>query len=155
MTNLGDMFPQGFETAFAANRELKVSDVLYLHCDFTTPPKNKFLVVCCCDPLLVLVINSKISAFIQSRVELLDCQVDVAQADHNFLEWDSFINCIEAHQAFDLEVVKEQISQNYRDILRGEIADYCMREVYQAVSRSETMVKKHKRLILASLDTYQ
>jgi len=155
MSSLGDMFPKGFENAFAANRELKVSDVLYLHCDFTTPPKNKYLLVCCCDPLLVLLINSEISEFIQARPHLLQSQVDVAQADHNFLEWDSFINCIEAHQAFNLEVVKEQITQDYRETLRGEIAEYCMREVYRAVSASQTMARRHKASILVAMDRYQ
>lgn len=155
MTSMGDMFPPGFERAFAANRELKVGDVLYLHCDFTTPPKNKYLVVCCCDPLLVLIINSEINEFILSRPHLLECQVDVAQSDHLFLDWDSFINCIEAHAAFDLEVVKEQISHSYRETVRGEIADYCMREVYLAVGRSKTMQRKHKRLILEALINYQ
>ena len=155
MSSLGDMFPKGFENAFAANRELKVSDVLYLHCDFTTPPKNKFLVVCCCNPLLVLLINSEISEFIQARPSLLQSQVDVAQADHGFLEWDSFINCIEAHQAFNLEVVKEQITQDYRDTLRGEIAEYCMRDVYRAVSASQTMSRRHKALILEAMNCYQ
>ncbi|MEN4889212.1 hypothetical protein [Erwinia billingiae] len=155
MSSFGDMFPEGFESAFAANRELKVSDVLYLHCDFTTPPKNKYLVVCCCDPLLVLLINSEISEFIQARPTLLQSQVDVAQADHSFLEWDSFINCIEAHQAFNLEVVKEQIARDYRETLRGEIAEYCMREVYRAVSASQTMSRRHKASILEAMNSFQ
>lgn len=154
MTSLGDLFPKGFENAFAVNRELKVGDVLYLYCDFTNSPKFKYLVVCCCNPLLVLVINSEINDFIRLRDSLLACQVDIPQADHAFLDWDSYINCVEAQEAFDLEVVKEQLTQNYREVLRGEIADYSMREVYLAVERSEIMLKKHKKLILAALVGY-
>lgn len=40
MGSFGDMFPDGFENTFAASRELKVGDVLYLFYDFTTPPKK-------------------------------------------------------------------------------------------------------------------
>ncbi|MBD2801422.1 hypothetical protein ID854_13380 [Xenorhabdus sp. M] len=155
MTNLGDAFPKGFMKAFAANRALKVSDVIYLHCDFTTPQKYKYMVVCCCEPLLVLLINSEISPYINTRPDLLACQVDILQGDHDFLEYDSFVNCIEAHQAFELETIKAKIEVNYQRIIKGSVIDYCMREVYQAVARSKPMKRSHKRLILEALSEYQ
>lgn len=154
MPNLGDMFPQHFSQTFASHHQLSVGDVIYLFCDFTTPEKNKFMVVCCCDPLLVLLINSEISDYIQARPNLLECQVDLLEADHPFLEWDSFVNCIEAHQAFDLEAVKAQITSNYTQTYKGRVADYCLRSIYDAVRISEAMVRKHKRLILESMQPY-
>lgn len=155
MTNLGDAFPKGFVKAFTANRTLKVSDVLYLHCEFTTPPKYKYMVVCCCDPLLVLLINSEINAYISARQHLLECQVDILHTDHSFLEYDSFINCIEAHQAFDLNSVKEKIEADYQKVIKGNVVDYCMREVYLAVAKSKTMKRSQKKLILEALSKYQ
>ncbi|MGV7959994.1 hypothetical protein QPK13_02370 [Photorhabdus tasmaniensis] len=115
---------------------MAIGDVLYLHCPFTTPPKLKYLLVCCCEPLLVLIINSKISEFIQLRQELLRCQIDLPQKDHKFLQWDSFINCIDAHAAFDINDIKGRISTDYHNIVKGKVADYCMREVYKAVKCS-------------------
>lgn len=47
------------------------------------------------------------------------CQVAISQADHDFLDWDSFVNCIQAHEAFDLEVIKEQIAADYGGVLKG------------------------------------
>ncbi|OCA55053.1 MULTISPECIES: hypothetical protein [Photorhabdus] len=154
MINLGDRFPASFRAEFSAKQGLAIGDVLYLHCPFTTPPKLKYLLVCCCEPLLVLIINSKISEFIQLRQELLQCQVDLPQKYHKFLQWDSFINCIDAHAAFDINDIKERISTDYHNIVKGKVADYCMREVYKAVKRSPTMKRGQKRNILASLEQF-
>lgn len=153
--SLGDCFPDSFKTSFAEQKEIKVSDVLLLHCEFTTPPKKKYLVVCCCEPLLVLTINSEIHPFIQSNAQLLECQVDILKEDHAFLKWDSYVSCIEAHQAFDLKDIKSRIMHDYTNIFVGEVVPYCMRDVYQAVNRSKTMTRKHKRLILNSLSEFQ
>ncbi len=155
MANLGDMFPRNFVEAFAQNRELTTGDVLYLHCPFTTPPKEKFLLVACCNPLLVLVINSEINQFIEAREELLNCQVEIPVHDHDFLEWDSFVNCIEAHAAFNIDAIKEKVISEYPRTVRGRIADYCMRAVFTAVQASPTMKRGQKRQILEALDEYQ
>lgn len=155
MPKMGDMFPRGFVKAFAENRELSPGDVLYLHCPFTTPPKKKYLLVACCSPLLVLVINSEINPFIEAREPLRRCQVELPQLDHAFLEWDSFVNCIEAHAAFNIDDVKERIVASYHQIVRGRIADYCMREVYTAVQVSPTMKRGQKKSILCALEQYQ
>ncbi|NRN27916.1 hypothetical protein [Photorhabdus heterorhabditis] len=154
MTNLGDKFPASFRADFSAKQSLAIGDVLYLHCPFTMPPKLKYLLVCCCEPLLVLIINSKISEFIRLRQELLQCQVDLPQKDHEFLQWDSFVNCIEAHAAFDINDIKSGISTNYHNIIKGKVANYCMREVYGAIKRSPTMKRGQKCKILESLKQF-
>lgn len=151
---LGDSFPKEFLDEFIEKKELSVGDVLYLHCDFTTPEKNKFMVVACCEPLLVLLINSNINQFISSREELLDCQVKISQSEHDFLDWDSFVNCVDAHAAFELDVVKEQLSLNYMEVYRGRVVDNCMSEIKRAVNSSPTMIRKHKRAIITELERY-
>ncbi|OCQ53747.1 hypothetical protein Ppb6_00973 [Photorhabdus australis subsp. thailandensis] len=151
MTNLGDKFPASFRADFSAKQSLAIGDVLYLHCPFTTPPKLRYLLVCCCEALLVLIINSKISEFIRLRQELLQCQVDLPQKDREFLQWDLFVNCIEAHAAFD---IKREISTNYHNIIKGKVADYCMREVYGAIKHSPTMKRGQKCKILESLKQF-
>lgn len=151
---LGDNFPAGFMESFSAQRGISPGDVLYQHCEFTTPPKVKFMVVVCCEPLLVLLINSEVNAFIKQTPHLLACQVDISQQEHDFLDWDSVVNCIEAHAAFDLEVIKEQIASNYGGVLKGRITDECMTKVKAAVNLSKTMVKRHKNAIIASLASF-
>lgn len=152
---LGDSFPPDFMASFSQQRGISPGDVLYLHCTFTTPEKIKFMVVVCCEPLLVLLINSDVNKFIQQNPSMLVCQVAITQAEHDFLDWDSFINCIEAHQAFNLEVIKEQIATDYGGVLKGRVTDQCMQQVRNAVVASKTMVKGHKRLILEALQQYE
>lgn len=50
--SMADLFPDAFKKNHIDEKKLAVGNVLYLHCDFTTPPKVKYLVVCCCNPLL-------------------------------------------------------------------------------------------------------
>ncbi len=77
------------------------------------------------------------------------------QKTHEFLEWDSFVNCIEAHAAFNLDDVKDQISTNYGYILKGRVSDLSMRDVRSAVSNSPTMSRRDKRRITDALSHYQ
>ncbi|AWZ99910.1 hypothetical protein CSB67_0637 [Enterobacter hormaechei] len=65
------------------------------------------------------------------------------------------MNCIEAHAAFDLEVIKEQIATDYGGILKGRITDPCMQQVRNAVNVSKTMVTRHKKAILSALQEYE
>ncbi|MBP2846292.1 hypothetical protein J8655_12470 [Dickeya oryzae] len=155
MGTLGDSFPEKFRSAFGQARGILPGDVLYLYCQFTTPPKVKFLLVACCEPLLVLVINSEIHAFIEKNDELRACQVELPLSDHDFLDWDSYVNCIDAHAAFSLDDVKARISADYGNVLKGRVADYCLRQVYIAVNSSPTMKRGQKRKILEALREYQ
>ncbi|WMT13370.1 hypothetical protein [Serratia fonticola] len=155
MALLGDSFPQEFTKAFAQQKGLAVGDVIYLLCPFTTPEKLKFLLVACCDPLLVLVINSEINEFHATRPQLSACHVELPQVDHDFLDWDSFVNCVEAHAAFDINNIKQLILDDYHHIVKGRVADYCLRNVYRAVDGSPTMKRVQKRTILAALDAYK
>ncbi len=147
--------PERFRRTFAASHNLSVGDVLYLHCDFITPEKCKYMVVCCCEPLLILLINSEINEFILSRSALLQCQVDLPESEHPFLEWDSVVNCIEAHQAFDINEVRELIIEDYQKVFKGRVVDYCLRNILQAVELSEVMLRSHKRAIVAAMSHYR
>lgn len=152
---LGDSFPPDFMAKFSQQRGLSPGDVLYLHCDFTTPPKFKFMVVVCCEPLLVLLINSVVNPFIQQNPKLLQCQVELLQSTHDFLDWDSFVNCIEAHTAFSLDDIKSRIATDYGHVFKGRVTDIAMKDVRAAISISPTMIRRHKKLILEALFQYQ
>ncbi len=73
--------------------------VVLLHCDFTNPPKDKYLLLASLDPgPLFLVINSKISEFMRKKPELSKCQVGIGHDDHPFLRHRSFIDCTEVNK---------------------------------------------------------
>ncbi|CAI2407274.1 hypothetical protein [Serratia liquefaciens] len=151
MTNLGSLLSAG-QAEQLTSTLLRAGAVIYMHCNFTTPPKNKYLVVVCCEPeLLVLVINSEVNGFVQSRPELLDCQVDVPKADHDFLDHDSVVDCVETQTAFNLTEVRDALFTNSRSVYRGRLANYVIREVIDAVDRSETMEARHCRWIRDAL----
>lgn len=151
MTNLGSLLSAG-QAAQLTGTLLRAGAVIYMHCNFTTPPKSKYLVVACCEPeFLVLVINSEVNRFVQSRPELLDCQVDVPKADHDFLEHDSVVDCVETQTAFNLTEVREALFAEQASVYRGRLANYVIREVIDAVDRSETMEARHCRWIREAL----
>lgn len=81
MISFGDRFPASFKKS-----KLQVGAVIYTHCPFTTPPKNKYMLICSLNPLLVLLINSKINAFIENKPALKNCQILLSQKEHLFLE---------------------------------------------------------------------
>lgn len=85
---------------------------LQLRCDFTTPPKDKYLVLACVEPEpLFLVINSKINELIQRRAWLLQCQVRINQEDHHFLQHHSYIDCTNAYN-IALGTIYDQIESD-------------------------------------------
>lgn len=153
--SMADLFPDVFKKNHIDEKKLAVGNVLYLHCNFTTPPKVKYLVICCCDPLLVLLVNSDIHSYIRNRAELLACQVDIPKRDHGFLDWDSHISCIDAHQAFTFDEVMSELRANYSEVYVGDVADYCMRNVYSAIANNSVMARRQKNQILTAMSEYQ
>lgn len=147
MVLLGDRFPEYYK-----NKKLEPGVIIYTYCPFTTPSKDKYHLVCCCDPLLVLLINSEISEFIACRPTLKACQVEISKEEHPFLDWNSFVNCIDAHSAYDISFFKKQCESNFDSFYRGNISPNCIRDVIIAVNRSPTMIPKHKKVIAKELN---
>lgn len=89
--------------------------ILYLHCKFTHPPKNKFIVLVTVKPLLrVFVVNSEITEWLQARADLRDRQVTIRQQDHDYLRHDSFLNCTETIKQISIKEMEEQLIQDLR-----------------------------------------
>lgn len=151
MSQFGGLFTADFVEQLVA-QQLRPGAVIYFTCPFTTPEKDKFLVVASCEPdFLVLVINSQVNNFILNNPELLACQVDVPQADHAFLNHDSIVDCVQTHLAFNLTEVKGQIAANYAHHFRGRLQDYCIRNIIEAVENSPTMEPRTIRAIKEAL----
>lgn len=88
MATLADYFPEAEKLQFI-HEHLKPGQIVYLFCDFTTPPKEKYLVLACTqgNPLLFL-INSEIHPYIEARPRLKECQVKICASDYQ-LDHDS------------------------------------------------------------------
>lgn len=125
--------------------------VLLLHCDFTTPPKDKFLVLVAVEPeLLFFAINSTVNEFIRRRDYLMQCQVEIGHEDHPFLRHHSFINRTEAHKI----ALREVYEQLERDVgrLKDGVSPQTRDQIVAAVKFAKTLPPRYKTEILSALD---
>jgi hypothetical protein len=125
--------------------------VVLFHCDFTTPPKDKFLVIASVEPEpLFLVINSTVNQYIRKREDLSRCQVEIGHEEHAFLEHHSFIDCTQTHKVA-LRDVYEQLE---RDIgrLKDNISTPVREQIIAAVKFARTLSPKLKAIIVSSLE---
>ena len=134
--------------------KLRPGAVIYYYCPVTTPPKYKYQVICNIDPLLVLLINSRIHEFIANRPELLRCQVSLKSEDYDFLKYDSHLNCVDAHECYEITNLKEMVVSNYREIYKGELLPNSVREVIAAINESTVMAPINKKRITSSLNDF-
>lgn len=125
--------------------------VLLLHCDFTTPPKDKYLVLVSTEPgPLFFVINSSINEYIRNRDSLFQCQVEIAHEEHAFLRRHSFIDCTTAHK-IALHDIYEQLEGNI-ERLKDAVSPSAREQIIAAVKYAKTLAVKHKSAILVALE---
>ena len=131
---------------------LRVGAVLYKHCNFTTPPKFKYFVVASIHPrLLILLINTEINQFYLSS-GLDQFHVLVPVADHDFLDHDSYTNCVESHASFDYSDIRGEVIADYQNIFKGWLTDDCLEEVYHAVKNNNVIRRGHQKEIISSIE---
>lgn len=146
MPTVGDSFPEEKRREFLQSH-LKPGQIFYLFCNFTDPPKNKYLVLVCVNPqLLFFVINSKISHFILSRTELYQCQVPLQRDEYNCLDHDSFIDCSTVKESH-LNEIEDQVLEDISRI-KGIIRPEVMRKVGESIKGSRILTRRLKKRIL-------
>lgn len=108
-------------------------------CSYTKPlPKDKLVIPVCRDESVhAFLINSSIDVWIEIKPELLECQAEIKSADHPCLVRDSFVNCLDLFRFDDFELTHD------RDLVSEEAKD----AILGAVSRTKTIVSRHKKLI--------
>ena len=120
-------------------------------CDFTKPPKEKFIVLAAPDdPPLLLVVNSSIPPFISAKPHLAMCQVALVASDHAFLDHDSFVNCSEVIDSMSSSNLLDQLVADPARI-RGEVSAPARSRIVEAVRKARTISPLHKGRILAAL----
>ncbi len=146
MPMLGDYFSKK-----VIHSQICAGRFLYLHCDFTIPPKEKHLVVCYQEEAEVcfFVINSSINEFIRRNIALLECQVEIACSEYSFLDHNSYINCAEIIK-LTLEDTLSQLEGNISRI-HGITNENTTGEIIRAVERSKTLSVNEKIKIIAAL----
>lgn len=126
--------------------------VIYRFCEFTKPPKEKYLlVVQVQSETTVLVINTGINKYIQDRQHLLDCQVLIDVATHTFLDHDSFIDCTETESLSTTDLIEETLKD--MSTLQGQITSDIKTKVIAALNDCYTIEPYRIASIVASLST--
>jgi len=149
---LFDHFPPAEQDRAIADA-IKVGNVLKLHCNFTTPPKDKRLILVSTKPLIgFFIINSTVNQFITRNSVLLASQIKILSEDHDFLAHDSFVACHELLTGFDYSEVERQLRGDYSRYL-GRI-NFALRDmIIEIVSNSKTLSPEHIDLVVANLNT--
>ena len=134
--------------------QLKAGCLLHIFCDFTRPPKNKFIVIVHIDfkenLLLCFLVNSEKNSFIESKPELKNSQVELNKNGYSFLTCDSYLNCSEVIDDIDIDEVVDHLMKKPKDnkciLLDNEIL-----EIIQIVKCSTTITDYDKKIIINSL----
>jgi hypothetical protein len=130
---------------------LRVGQVFYLFCDFLNRPKDKFVVVVCTNPrLLLFLFNSEIAQFIQHKSHLLRCQVSLCASDHQFLDHDSHLDCSYVVDKLTEEELIRQVEANMSR-MSGELNEAALSEVLSAVEAARTISLQFKLWMIAGL----
>jgi hypothetical protein len=150
MGTVFDFLPDHKKQAYIDER-LRPGQVVYLSCEFTNPPKPKYLVVACLDtgPLL-LVINSEIHPYIAGKPELKKCQVKLRASDYSFLDHDSFVNCAEVIDSLSEAEIRKQIVADVGR-MKGQLNQTTKEAIITAVKGAKSVSRYHKKLISNAL----
>ncbi len=152
MSPLGAHFPaellrQRIEAA------LKPGCVLRLEVKFPQITKPKFLILVAADDpeFMTFIVNSEINQFILGRPLLLQCQVSIDAASHDFLDHDSNVACHEILPLRREDVIRALIADPSG--IKGDISPDVRSQIVAAVKFAKTLDKDKKDRIIAALDS--
>lgn len=125
--------------------------VLRLFCKFTTPPKNKHLLLVSTYPQpLLFMVNSHIHPYVKIRPHLMSCQVLLKASEHYFLAHDSYIDCRDIYTHFSLsDIVKQVYTDKQR--IKGFVGEEAQEQVVAAIKVCPVLEKYYKNLIVEEL----
>lgn len=104
-------------------------------CRHSKPKKNKLIIIAYLSPSPHgFFINSKINNFIKKQPALLPCEAQILVSQHNFLEYDSFVDC---HEIFSFD--SSELTRS-----RGIISVDAQQAILDAVDACSVLEEIHK-----------
>ena len=101
-------------------------------------PKDKFVVIMCIDSAPCgFFVNSKINQYIYQNSYLLPCEVQLLAVNHNFLAYDSWLDCRDIYYFHTAELIH----------YRGVIHQSARRDILDGVKNCKVLAKRYKKLI--------
>ncbi len=150
MSPLGEHFPAELLRP-RIEAALKPGCVVKLLVKFPQITKEKFLVLVADDDpeYLVFIVNSEINSFIANRPHLLQCQVAIDVASHDFLDHDSHVACHEILPMKREDVIKTLMGDP--SAIKGEVSPDVRNQIVAAVKFAKTIDKDKKNRIIAAM----
>jgi len=125
--------------------------ILRLFCQFTTPPKNKHMLLVCINPRpLLFMVNSQIHPYIRSKSYLKSCQVLLSVNQHFFLAHDSYADCRNVCTTFSITDIVTQVRADERR-MKGFISEQAQEQVIAAIKFCPVLERHYKESILAEV----
>ena len=151
MSPLGEHFPAELLRP-RIEAALKPGCVIKLLVKFPQITKQKFLVLVADDDpeYLTFIVNSEIHPFISDRPQLLQCQVAIDVANHDFLDHDSHIACHEILPMKREDVIKTLMGDP--SAIKGDVSPDVRAQIVAAVKFAKTLANEKKNRIIASLE---
>lgn len=120
---------------------LATGSFIHFYCRSTRPAKDKFgLVVSVRQPqVLVLLVNSALSQFISAQPALLSQQILITCAEYGWLEYDSWLNCAEAHISYEPDLQDAKVV--------GQASAGLVSQVSAVAAASTTLNRRSKQWI--------
>ncbi len=132
---------------------IQSGEILLLGIPLVTPPHDKFVLVLAVSPKAYFVfINSHISDFIQAELALRQAQISIDSASHNFLDYDSFIECSQPFYQgeMDLRCIYEQLQREpWRH--KGKCSSEVLKQVLVALNEARTVSERIRNATRKSL----
>ncbi|MGV8935302.1 MAG: hypothetical protein ACOH1I_11790 [Gallionellaceae bacterium] len=130
---------------------LKPGCVIKVLIKFPEVTKEKFLVLVADDEAeyFTFIVNSDINPFVANRSHLMQCQVKIDAANHNFLDHDSHIACHEVMQMRREEIIKNLIDNPAG--IKGNISIDVRSQIVAAVKFAKTIENDKKTRIIAAM----
>lgn len=153
MSPLGEHFPAELLRP-RIEAALKPGCVIKLLVKFPEITKEKCLVLVADDDpeYLTFIVNSEINPFISNQPYLLQCQVAIDAASHDFLDHDSHIACHEVLPMKREEVIKALMADPAA--IKGEVSSDVRSQMLAAVKFAKTIATDKKNRIIAALETH-
>jgi hypothetical protein len=130
---------------------LTPGNVLSLFCEFTTPPKEKWLLLVSVNPrLLFFIINSELNEYRSRTPHVREAQVELRPTEQEFLAHPSWLDCSKAIRLIDANEIAHQFQQGIGRLV-GRITATLRQQVRAVVEQSVTLENRDKKSILADL----
>ena len=113
--------------------------------------EKRFVVLHVDDHTVTCVINSEISAFIQARPALLRCQVRMQAGQHEFMSYDSHVDCSRVRSFLTADVVADLMARP--EWILGDASEACCSGIASGVRSSETLSPSEIERLCRSLES--